>query len=134
MSPMSSTVSLRTSSLDCVRVGRAGARPPRSADGFERGLEPAGVALLGACERLEPLRDLLEALVARGLREARVHLGVLIGLTGDGRVQVVGRRTHGNTGDRVADFGEEVEVAERVTRLTLRHRAEQGGDIGVALD
>src|SRR5437868_5916721 len=25
-----------------VRVGRAGARPPRSADGFERGLEAAG--------------------------------------------------------------------------------------------
>src|SRR5436305_1711771 len=45
MSTMSSTVSLRTSFLDCVRVGRAGARPPRSADGFERGLEAAGVGL-----------------------------------------------------------------------------------------
>ena len=51
--------------------------------------EAAGVALLGAGQRLEPLGDLLEALVAGGLGEARVHLGVLVGLAGDGRLEVV---------------------------------------------
>ena len=37
-------------------------------------------------------------------------------------------------GHRVADLGEEVEVAERVTGLALGDRAEQRGDVGVALD
>ena len=40
----------------------------------------------------------------------------------------------GDAGDRVADLGEEVEVTERVAGLALRHRAEQRGDVGVALD
>ena len=40
----------------------------------------------------------------------------------------------GDAGHRVADLGEEVEVTERVPGLALRHRAEQRGDVGVALD
>ena len=39
-----------------------------------------------------------------------------------------------DAGHRVADLGEEVEVTERVAGLALRHRAEQRGDVGVALD
>ncbi len=46
--------------------------------------EATGVAALGLGERLEPLGDLVEALLAGGLRHARVHLGVLVGLTFDG--------------------------------------------------
>jgi len=34
---------------------------------------------------------------------------------------------------RVADLGEEVEVAEGVAGLAFGHGAEQGGDVGVAL-
>src|SRR5690349_2551165 len=84
----------------------AGSR--RSGDGLEALAEPAGVALLGARERLEPLRDLVEALVARGASEAGVHLGVLVRLTRDRRLQVVGGRADGLAGDRVAGCGEEV--------------------------
>ena len=40
----------------------------------------------------------------------------------------------GDAGHRVADLGEEVEVAERVAGLALGDRAEQGGHVGVALD
>ena len=40
----------------------------------------------------------------------------------------------GDAGHRVADLGEEVEVAERVAGLTFGDRAEQRGDVGVALD
>ena len=40
----------------------------------------------------------------------------------------------GHVGDRVADLGEEVEVAEGVAGLALGDRAEQRGDVGVALD
>ena len=47
-------------------------------------------------------------------------------------MSVVGAHRH--AGDRVADLGEEVEVAERVTGLAFRDRAEQRGDVGVALD
>ena len=102
---------------------------------LEAGLEAAGVALLGAGERLEPLRDLFEAFVTRGPREARVHLGVLVGLAGDRRL--AGCRSCAPTAtpvDRVADLGEEVEVTERVAGLALGDRTEQRGDVGVALD
>src|SRR5581483_888419 len=96
--------------------------------------EATGVRLLGACERLEPLRDLVEAFVARGLREARVHLGVLVGLALDGGLEVVLGGADLHVGDGVADLGEEVEVTERVTRLALCDRAEQRRHVGVALD
>src|ERR1700704_2872836 len=119
---MSSTVSFRIRRSSSPTAHDPGDVPPgswpetgpaASVQALEALGELAGGALLGAGERLQPLRDLLEALVARGLREAGVHLGVLIGLTGDGRVQVVGGRTDGNAGHRVADFGQEVEVPER---------------------
>ena len=105
-----------------------------SVEGLEALGEAAGVALLGPGERLEPLRDLLEALVASGLGEARVHLGVLVGLALDRRLEVVGGGTDRDAGDRVADLGQEVEVAERVPGLTFGDRAEQRGDVRVALD
>src|SRR6516162_7701318 len=61
---------------------------PRSADALETLVEPAGVALLGAGEGLEPFGYLGEALVARRTGEAGVHLGVLVGLAlGDGPEQ-----------------------------------------------
>src|SRR4051794_32783428 len=53
---------------------------PSALDGLEALGEPAGVALLGTRQRLEPLGDLGEALVAGGLRETGIHLGVLVGL------------------------------------------------------
>src|SRR3546814_3225545 len=54
----------------------------------ERLLETAGVALLGLRQGLEPVGDLVEALVARRARHARIHVGVLVGLAGDGRLEV----------------------------------------------
>src|SRR5262249_49174047 len=101
---------------------------------LEPRLEATRVALLGAGERLEPLGDLLEALVTGGLREARVHLGVLVGLARDRGLQVVVGGADRFTRDRVADLGEEVEVTERVAGLTFGDRAEQCRDVGVTLD
>src|SRR5688500_13015680 len=89
------------------------------ADGLETLGEAAGVRLLGARQRLEPLGDLVEALVAGGLGEARVHLGVLVRLALDGGLQVVLGAADRHAGDGVADLGEEVEVPERVARLAL---------------
>ncbi len=102
------------------------------------GLEPlgesTGVGLLGPGQRLEPLCDLLQAFVTGGLGEPGVHLGVLVGLALDGRLEVVRSRTDRDPGHRVADLLEEVEVPERVAGLTFGDRAEQCGNVGVALD
>src|SRR5713101_2269806 len=140
---MSSIVSLRmTLAIPLFAHTAPGSSPgpyptswaPGSGDGLKSLRELAGMTLLGAGERLEPLSDLVEVLVTRGAGEPGVHLGVLVGLAGDRRLQVVGRRADGHTGHRVADLRQEVEVTERVSRLTFGHRAEQGGDIGVALN
>src|SRR6266540_2910883 len=122
--------------------GAAGARPVVSgADSGRVGVdllealrEATRVALLRAGEGLEPLADLVEALVTGGAGEARVHLRVLVRLALDRRLEVVGRRTHLDTRHRVTDLGEEVEVPEGVAGLTLRHRAEERSDVRVALD
>ena len=91
--------------------------PVGSADRVEQFLETAGVALLGLGQRLEPVGDLVEALVAGGLGHARVHVGVLVGLAGDGRGEVVHGVADGLVGGGVADSLEVVEVAVRVTGL-----------------
>src|SRR5689334_7316616 len=52
-------------------------------------LEPARVRALGARQGLEPLGDLLEALLARGLGEPWVHLRVLVRLARDGGLEVL---------------------------------------------
>src|SRR5574339_143165 len=54
----------------------------------QRLLEAVGVAPLGLRQRLEPVGDLAEAFVARLLGHARIHVGVLVRLAGDGRLQV----------------------------------------------
>src|SRR5881409_1955829 len=96
--------------------------------------EAAGVRLLGLGERLEPLRDLLETLAARALREARVHLRELVGLALDRGLQVQLGRADRHVGHRVADLLQEVEVPEGVPGLGLRGVAEESAHVRIALD
>src|SRR2546426_8423387 len=104
------------------------------AQGLETLGEAAGVRLLGLGERLEPLRDLLEALAACGLREARVHLRELVGLALDRRLEVQLGRADRYVGHRVAHLLQEVQVPEGVARLGLRGVAEEPAHVGIALD
>src|SRR5437764_10001443 len=90
--------------------------------------EASGVALLGPGQRLEPVGDLVEALVARRAGEAGVHLGVLVGLALDGRLEVVDGGADRHIGHRVADLRQMVEVPEGVAGLALGNRPEQGRD------
>src|SRR5215468_2100750 len=90
-------------------------------------LEATGVRLLGARERLEPLGDVLEALVTRGLGEAGIHLGVLVGLAGDGGLEVLARVADRLAGGRIADDLQEIEMAVRMAGLALGGVAEQAG-------
>ena len=96
--------------------------------------EAAGVALLGLRERLEPLGDVVEALVARGLRHAGVHRLVLVRLAGDGRLEVLLGVADGQARRRVADLLEVVEVTVRVAGLAVGRLLEVARDLGVALD
>src|SRR6184192_1453189 len=96
--------------------------------------EAAGVRLLGLGERLEPLRDLLETLAARALREARVHLRELVGLALDRRLEVQLRGADRHVGHRVADLLQEVEMPEGVAGLGLRGVAEEPAHVRIALD
>src|SRR6185295_10788145 len=92
-------------------------------------LEAARVRLLGPRERLEPLGDLLEALFARGLGEARVHLGVLVGLAGDRRLQVLLAVADRLARRRVADLPQVLEVTVRVPGLALGGVTKQTGNV-----
>ena len=97
--------------------------------------EVAGLELLlGRGQRLHPVRDLLEALLPGRPGELGVGPLPLHPLPGRRRGQVLLRRAHRPAGGRVADVGQEVEVADRVARLTLGHRSEQGSGLRKAFD
>src|SRR5262249_11180328 len=110
-------------------------RGPRSlAERLQTLREPAGVRLLRLGERLEPLRDLLEAFGARGLREAGVHLRELVGLAVDRRLEVLLGRPDRDAGARIADLLQEVEMAEGMAGLGLGGVTEEPADVGIPLD
>ena len=90
--------------------------------------------LLGLGQGLEPVGDLIEALVTRSASHSRVHVGVLEGLTSNGGSEVGFRLADGKTRGRIADFLDVVKVAVCVTSLALCGVAEESGDLGVALD
>ena len=124
---------------DGLPPGAAHAAPPGVgpaglAQCFQALAEAFGVALLSACKRFHPLGDLVEAFVASCLREAGIHLGVLVGLARNCRTQVVVGRANGLACGGVANLGEIVEVAKRVTRLAFGGRTKQRRNVGVALD
>ena len=66
--------------------------------------------------------------------KARVHLGVLVGLTGDGRTEIVSRAADRLARHGVADGLQKVEVTERVAGLSLGDRAKQGSHVRLAFD
>ena len=57
--------------------------PGLAVEVVQRLLKAIGVAALGLGKGFEPVCDLVEALVTRGLGHTRVHIGVLVSLTGD---------------------------------------------------
>src|SRR5439155_11224712 len=91
--------------------------------------EAARVRLLGLGQGLEPLGHLPEAFLARLLGESRVHLRVLVGLTGHGGLQVLLGVADGLPGRRIADLLQVFEVAVGVARLALGGVAEEARDV-----
>src|SRR5436190_435939 len=103
-------------------------------DLLEALVEAPGVRLLGLGERLEPLGELGEAFVARRLRHARVHLGVLVGLASHGGLQIFLGLADRLSGHGIADLLQEVEVAEGVPGLGVGGVLEEARHVGKALD
>ena len=84
------------------------------------------LAAAGALDRLR------EALGPRRLGHARVHVGVLVGLSGDGRSEIGVRRADRQIGRRVSDRLQVVEMAVGVAGLTFGRLAEVARDLRVA--
>src|SRR4029077_6333965 len=95
----------------CARRRARGPRAPRGggsahrrqssaslSDAVQGLLEPIGVRALGLRERFEPVGDFTETFLARALRHSRIHVGVLVRLTGDRSLQVQARLTDRQAG------------------------------------
>src|ERR1700756_4335533 len=80
-------------------------------------LEAVGMGALGLGERLEPVRDLAEALVAGLLRHTRIHVRVFVRLARDGGLQIQLRLTDRQTCRGITNSLEILEVAMRVAGL-----------------
>src|SRR5690242_6988294 len=85
----------------------------RSAERVEGLLEAAGMRLLGLGERLEPVGDLLEALLAGRACHAGIHVGVFVGLAGDRRLEVRVGPADRLAGRGIAHLLEELEMPVR---------------------
>jgi len=70
-------------------------------------------------QSLEPVGDLVEALVAGRLGHTGVHVGVLVGLTGDGRLQIVAGSADGQPRGRVTGSLQVFEMTVGMAGLTL---------------
>ena len=77
-------------------------------------------------------RDNLKAAVAGGAGHAGIHVGVFVGLTGDGGLQVGFSGTDRQAGGRVAGFFQEFQMAVGVAGLAFRGGAEQRRDVVLA--
>src|SRR2546427_5753533 len=105
-----------------------------ASDLLEAFVEPARVRLFRLGERLEPLRELGEAFLPRGLGHARVHLGVLVRLAGDRGPEVLLGLADRFVRDRIADLFQEVEVPEGVAGLGVRRVLEEARHVVEAFD
>src|SRR5438876_3873322 len=100
----------------------AGACP--SGHGVEGLLETPCVALFGLGERLEPVGNLVETLLARGTGHAGIHVGVFVRFARDRRFQVLLSRADRLASSGIAHLLEELEMTMGMAGLALRGRAE----------
>src|SRR5579862_2103588 len=106
----------------------------KASDRVESLLEAIGMRALGLRERLEPVGNLAEALLARLLGHAGIHVRVLVSLARDRRLEVQLRLADRQARGGVAYLLQVLEVAVSMTRLTFGRRTEHGGHVVEALD
>src|SRR5262245_46460206 len=92
------------------------------------------MGFFGLRQGLEPLGDLVEALLPSRPGHPRIHVGVFVGFAGDRRLKIILGRADRLAGRRVADLLKIFEMAVSVTRLALGCRAEYRRHVVVTLD
>ena len=92
------------------------------------------MALFGLREGLEPVGDFVETFVPRAAGHARIHVGILVGLTGDRGAEVVARRANWPSGCGITCFLKILEMSVRMLGLALRGGAENSRHVIVAFD
>jgi len=88
---------------------------------------------LGLGQGLKPVGDLREALGACRLRHAWVHIGILVGLTGDGCLQIIGGAADRQVGGGITYRLQILEMAVGMARFPFGGGAEDRGDVIEAL-
>ena len=87
---------------------------------------------LGFGQCLEPVGDFVEAFTARGFGHAGIHVGVLVGLAGDGCLEIVTRAANGQACCRIAHDFHVFKMTVSMAGLAFRGGAKHGGDIVLA--
>ena len=105
-----------------------------SADACERFLESVSVQTLSFGQGFEPVRNLVEVLVAGRLRHARIHVGVLMRFARNCRRQVYRRCANRQASCRITNLLEVLEEPVRVPCFAFRSRTEDRRNIVIALD
>src|SRR5512132_3250195 len=100
----------------------------------ESPLEAPGVRLFGLRQSLEPVGHLLETLFPRRLRHAGIHVGVLVRLAGDRRLEIERRTADRQAGRRITDLLQKLEMAVRMPGLAFGGRPKDDGHVVVAFD
>src|SRR5882672_1225832 len=100
----------------------------------ERFLEPVGVRALSFGERLEPVGDLGEALLASTLGHARVHVRVFVRLARDRSLQIGARVTKRQVRRRITALLEVFEMAVSVASFAFGSGAEHRRHVVLPFD
>ena len=92
------------------------------------------MGLLGFGQGFEPVGDFVKAFGARGLGHTWIHIGVFMGLAGDGRFEIgIGGADRLARG-RISNFLQIFQMAMGMTGLTFCGGAEHSRDIVMAFD
>ena len=87
---------------------------------------------LGLGQGLEPIGNLVETFFPSRLGHTRIHVGVLMGLAGDGGLEVFRSGADGQTGGGIADFFQVFQMAVGMAGFTLRRGTEHRRHVVVA--
>ena len=91
---------------------------------IQRSLEFVGMRTFRLRQRFKPVGDLVKTFFARCLGHAWIHVGVLVGLAGNSRFQILLRRADRQIGGGVAHVSQIIQVTVRVTGFALCRIAE----------
>src|SRR5262249_25676014 len=94
--------------------------------------ESSSVRLLGFCQRLEPVGNLLETFLTSGLGHTRIHIRVLVSFSLNRSLEVQCSIAERKPSRRIPHLLEIVEMTMSMTGFAFRSFAEVTGHFGIA--